>query len=199
MIGSALQPVVTILAEDQAVVREFGSGGGASAMWFAHRFEKAGNYYIRIADYQQSGRAANFYRFKIGNFPLLSRAYPLGLQAGQSREVGLTGWNLKATNVKVVGKPSEGFEDQVRLRPEHAFNELKLAVGTEPEVEAAVANGSVQTAQKVAFPVTINGRLEQPGLASFFQFHASKGQKVIVDVNARRLGSDLDDVSADFG
>ena len=187
MIGSALQPVVTILAEDQAVVREFGNEGGNSAMWFAHRFEKAGTYYIRIADYQQSGRAANFYRFKIGNFPLLGRAYPLGVQAGQTREISLTGWNLKASKVKVTG-----LEDFVLLRPEHAFNELRLAVGVEPELEASPANASIAAAQQVSIPVTVNGKLEKPGVASFFRFHASRSQKVIVEVNARRLGSDLD-------
>ncbi len=185
LIGSVLQPVITLLAEDQAVVKEFGGEGGMSAVMFAHKFEKAGTYYIRVADYQQSGRSANFYRIKVGKFPLAARAYPLGLQAGQTRDIALTGWNLTAAAIKVEGKPSDGLEDAMRVRPNHAFNELKLAVGTEPEVEAA-------TGQTVPVPITINGRLEKTGAAPSYKFHATKGQKLVLEINARRLGSDLD-------
>jgi hypothetical protein len=191
MIGSSLQPVVAILAEDQALVKEFGADGGTDTLWFAHRFEKAGTYYIRVSDYAQSGGGRNFYRIKVGSFPVVTRAYPLGLQAGQSRDEHLYGWNLKPDVVRVDGKPTEGYEDMLRLRPNHAFNEVKLAVGAEAEMEAH-DNGSLEKAQPVSMPVTVNGRLEKPGDFAFYKFTAKKGQKLIVDVNARRLGSDLD-------
>lgn len=192
MIGSSLQPVVAILSEDQAVVKEFGTDGAMDTVWFAHRFEQAGTYYIRISDYAQSGGGGNFYRIKVGNFPIVTRAYPLGVQAGQTLEAHLSGWNLKPDVVRVEGKPSEGYEDLVRLRPNRAFNEVKLAVGPEPEIESAHDNRSVEKAQPVPVPVTVNGRLEKPGDFAFYKFTARKGQKLIVDVDARRLGSDLD-------
>ena len=191
LIGSALQPVITILAEDQSVVKEFGTEGGMGGIWFAHRFEKAGTYYIRVADYQQSGRANNFYRIKVGNFPLVTRTYPLGLQAGHDRGIEVTGWNVPAKLV-VNGKPSEGYEDLIRLRPSRAFNEAKLAVGTEPEIEAGASNGTLDSSQAVAAPVTINGKLSKPGSSAYFKFRARKDEKFILEVAARRLGSDLD-------
>ena len=163
MIGSSLQPVVTILAEDQSVVKEFGADGAMDTLWFAHRFEKAGTYYIRISDYVQSGSGRNFYRIKVGNFPIVSRAYPLGVQAGQSEEAHLYGWNLKPDVFRVEGRPSAGYEDLLRLRPNHAFNEVKLAVGPEPEIESAHDNRSDDKAQPISVPVTVNGRLEKPG------------------------------------
>ena len=36
-----------------------------------HRFAQAGTYYIRVADYQHSGRAGHFYRIITGEFPLV--------------------------------------------------------------------------------------------------------------------------------
>ena len=84
LIGSSLEPVVTILAEDQSVVREFGEKGGMNAIRFAHRFEKAGTYYIRIADYRESGSGGNFYRFIVGSYPLVLSAYPLGVELGKT-------------------------------------------------------------------------------------------------------------------
>jgi hypothetical protein len=192
--GSTLQPVVSILAADQAVLHEYGTSGGMDAEQFAHRFEKAGTYYIRVADYQESGRASNFYRIMVGNFPVVARAYPLGVQRGHERDVTLTGWNLPAGSVKVEGKPSGRFEDATLLRAGHSFNEVKFAVGVEPEVDSEKTNRTVAQAQAVTVPVTINGRLDTKDGApeGYFRFHAKKGEQVIVDVDAERLGSDLD-------
>src|SRR5260370_2077162 len=71
LIGSSLQPVVAILDSGLNTVREFGLDGGVDQLMFAHRFEKAGTYYIRITDYQHGGRASHFYRIVAGEFPLL--------------------------------------------------------------------------------------------------------------------------------
>jgi hypothetical protein len=189
-IGSSLQPVVTILAEDQSVVQEFGASGGTQAIRFAQRFEKAGVYYVRIADYQQSGRGGNFYRFIVSNFPLVLSAFPLGLQAGSTRDIALRGYNVPA-KLRVKGEASEFSEDTILLRPEHSFNQLRLAIGTEPEVDSAASNRSASTAQDVKIPATINGRIEGP-VQNFYRFHARQAEKLVIEVNARRLGSDLD-------
>ena len=92
LIGSSLQPVVTILDADLKVVREFGANGGREQVMFAHRFEKAGVYYVRVADYQHSGRAGHFYRIVAGEFPLVTGAYPLGVRKGAGGEVALRGY-----------------------------------------------------------------------------------------------------------
>ena len=190
-IGSTLSPLIAILAEDQSVLREFGTNGGMDASQFAYRFAKAGTYYVRVADYEQSGKGSNFYRIKIGNFPLVASAYPLGVEAGKSRTVALKGWNLGSQQITVEGKPSQGLEEAVLVRPNHAFNEVKLAVGREPEVDAAPSNTSPEKAQPVTVPVTINGRV---AATHYYRFHAQKGRKYIVDVNARRFGSELDSI-----
>src|SRR5580658_3942274 len=47
LIGSALQPVVTILDADLNTVATFGENGGSEQVMFAQHFAKAGTYYIR--------------------------------------------------------------------------------------------------------------------------------------------------------
>jgi hypothetical protein len=190
LIGSSLQPVVTILTADQSVVHEFGASGGTQANRFAQRFEKAGVYYVRIADYQQSGRGGNFYRFMVSNFPMVSPAFPLGLQTGTTRDIALRGFNVPA-KLRVKGEANEFSEDSILLRPEHSFNQLRLALGTEPEVDSIASNRSVSASQAVSIPVTINGRIDGPA-QNFYRFHARRGEKLVIEVNARRLGSDLD-------
>jgi len=183
LIGSSLEPIVTILAEDQSVVREFGEKGGMDAIRFAHRFDKEGTYYIRIADYRESGSGGNFYRFIVGSYPLVLSAYPLGVELGKTRDVALTGFNVPA-KISAKGEPQELAEDAILLRPEHSFNELRLALSREPEIEPSPG-------QLVPIPATINGRVSSPN-GNTYRFHARKGQKLIVEVGARRLGSDLD-------
>jgi hypothetical protein len=187
MLGSALQPVVSIYDADQALVKEYGLEGGRSAQYFAHRFDKAGAYYIKIADYEEGGSARHFYRIKVGKFPLALAAYPLGVRKGQTAQIALSGYNLGAGKIAVAGEASPEDESAVILRPKvgaaKTFNKVKLALGDEPEVEA-------DAAQSIQAPVTVNGKLL--AAQKDFRFKARKGEKLVLEVNANRLGSPLD-------
>jgi hypothetical protein len=187
MLGSALQPVVSIYDADQALVKEYGLEGGRSAQYFAHRFDKAGAYYIKIADYEEGGSARHFYRIKVGKFPLALAAYPLGVRKGQTAQIALSGYNLGAGKIAVAGEASPEDESAVILRPKvgaaKTFNKVELALGDEPEVEA-------DAAQSIQAPVTVNGKLL--AAQKDFRFKARKGEKLVLEVNANRLGSPLD-------
>jgi hypothetical protein len=126
----------------------------------------------------------------VSNYPLVSSAFPLGLQAGAMRDISLRGFNVPA-KLRVKGEVTELSEDSILLRPEHSFNQLRLAIGTEPEMDSIASNRSASAAQPVAVPVTINGRIAGPA-ENFYRFHARQGEKLVLEVNARRLGSDLD-------
>ncbi len=183
LIGSALQPVVTILDADLNVIATFGENGGSEQTMFAKRFDKAGTYYVRVEDYQRSGRASNFYRIIVGEFPLVLGAFPMGVQSGATADLALRGYHTPA-KLKVEGKPSPDSEDTLTLRPENAFDTVRVALGSEPELQSQ--GGSI------AVPVTINGRIDKPGAENRYRFHASKNEQLTFEVNARRLGSDLD-------
>ena len=60
----------------------------------------------------------------------------------------------------------------------------------DPEGEE-VANDFVETAQTIHVPSTVEGRLQGPE-RDVFSFHATKGQKLVVEVAARRVGSAID-------
>jgi hypothetical protein len=183
LIGSSLQPVVSILDAESNPIRDFGVNGGSEQTMFGHRFEKAGTYYIRVADYQHSGRGSHFYRIIAGDFPLVLGAYPLGLRASSSGDLGLRGIHL-AASLKVDAKPGPESEDSLLLRPQHSFNQVRVALGALPEIESQ--GGAI------SLPITINGRVAAPGADNRYRFHARKGERLVLEVNARRLGSDLD-------
>ena len=186
MLGSALKPVVGIYAADQSLLREF-----EERRPFSYRFEKAGTYYIRVGDYDESGSGGHFYRIKVGKLPVAISAYPLGLLRGKTAEITLTGYNLPA-KLQLKGDPSPEDDRAVIVRPEHSFNRVKLALGDNPEVFSTGANTSVETAQPVNQPVTVNGKLHAK--ENYFRFHALKGENLILEVNASRFGSPLDSI-----
>ncbi len=59
-----------------------------------------------------------------------------------------------------------------------------------PITKSSASNTDQATAQTVAVPAAIEGALTAP--AQYFRFHATAGQKLILDVNARRANSPLD-------
>lgn len=189
-LGSALMPVVAILDAEGNVVKEYTQNA------FAHKFAKAGTHYLRIADYLNTGGGRHFYRLKVGNFPVVSSAYPLGLQQGKTANIQVTGHGLAAKTVAVKGERSAEDDEAAIIRPDTgkpglAFNTVRLAVGIDPEVESTGRNLSTTTAQAITAPVTINGWLEKD---HWFKLAAKKDQRLILEVNARRLGSDLDSI-----
>jgi hypothetical protein len=193
-LGSQLQPVVALLREDGSVIKEFGYDDPQHAERFSFKFDKTGTYYVRIGDYLQSGRAQNFYRYKVGKYPLAVSAFPLGLKRGEQKTVSLLGYHLGDGKLSVKGEASPEDENAAIVRPKignaKSFSRVRLALGDEPEVEASGTNTSVASAQAVGLPVTVNGRMN--ALAHYYRFAARKGQKLVLEVNARRLDSELD-------
>lgn len=178
MLGSALQPVIGVYDTGQNLVKQYDEAR------FAHRFEKAGTYYIRVADYQEGGSARHFYRIMVGRFPLATAAYPLGVQKGRTAEIGLSGYNLPA-KIQVKGEPAPEDERAVIVRPKGAFNRVKLALGDEPEIAAAPG-------QSLPVPATVNAKLTAP--QHDYRFRARKGEKLVFEVAANRFGSELDSI-----
>lgn len=183
MIGSTLQPVISVLREDQSALKELAPEAVNTV-----RFADAGTYYVRITDYQQSGRASHIYRLKVGKFTYVSGAFPLGLKAGSTAQIALQG----AATLPVKAEPSATEPNVVHIRPKGAFNEVALAVGQDPEVMASGANTSVKTAQVIPVSTTINGKIAAAGTENFYKFRAAKGQKIVLEVQAQRFGSQLD-------
>ena len=60
----------------------------------------------------------------------------------------------------------------------------------DPEGEE-VANDFLETAQAIQLPSTVEGRLQGPE-RDVFSFHAKQGQRLVVEVAARRVGSAID-------
>ncbi len=195
-VGSKIKPIIGLLDADHTPVRLGAKSQKRAGRAFAHRFDKAGTYLVRVSDYTKSGGKDHFYRLKVGDYALVESVYPLGVRRGETATIALKGFNLGDGKVEVAGEPSWMGDDRAVIRPDtekgRALNTVKLALGDHPEAEASGDNTAVEKAQHVTFPVTINGRLASG--SHYFRFAAKKDQSVLVDVTAAQVGSKLDSV-----
>jgi len=128
-----------------------------------------------------------------GTFTPLTVSGP-GAAAGKAEE-------KRPFLVELPGETPVGLYT-LRLRsPEGLSNALLFSVGALPEVfeeesrQAAhrALNNSVEGSQALEIPATVNGTLSGPD-RDVYRFEGRKGQRLVIEVEARRAGSALDPV-----
>ncbi|MBT3289414.1 MAG: hypothetical protein HN380_18870 [Victivallales bacterium] len=150
-----------------------------------------GVYDLVVRDAIYRGRDDFVYRIAVGEFPLVTQAFPLGAQVGTAATSTAQGWNMPATAVSLDTRPSATPIRQATVGLEQGFcSEVRYVVDAWPEV----AETESDQAQQVAFPQTVNGRIDRPGDVDAFRFAGRAGQAVVAEVLARRLNSPLDSV-----
>jgi hypothetical protein len=81
---------------------------------------------------------------------------------------------------------------QLRVLTDDGFsNVVKFRVGSYPEESERPPNDDLSQAQDIQIPGTVNGDINGADL-DYYRFNASKGQRLVCDVEARRLGSSVD-------
>jgi WD40 repeat protein len=215
-IGSKLDPVITLSDDSGRVLAE------TSGTAMGHTFEQAGSYMLRVRDVEYRGSGEMFYRVNLGDVPVITDVFPLGLARGSESDVQVSGVNLgdvKWVKVKAAenAEPGSRVDVPLKLAAPSPFGyaaplrSASLVVGEFAEsIEQESphpnpsprergegqgvrgANDDPAGAAAVPTPATVNGRIEKPGDVDLFRFAAKKGQRLIVDVNARRIGSPLD-------
>jgi hypothetical protein len=183
--GSKLEPVVQLADETGRVLAESTNG------LLGYRVPKDGTYAVGVRDRDFRGGATMTYRLTVGDLPVVTAVFPLGLQRGTEADIHVEGVNLGGTKTVRVKAPADAAPGtrlplKVETQKGPALGSLGVVVG---EFAEAQATGKADT---VAVPGTANGRLAEPGDTATWKFAAKKGQRLVVEVNARRLGSPLD-------
>src|SRR6185436_10818061 len=66
-----------------------------------HTFAKAGTYALGVRDRELRGGASMSYRLNIGELPIVTAVFPLGLKQGSEAEIRVDGVFLDTNRVKV--------------------------------------------------------------------------------------------------
>ena len=156
-----------------------------------------GDYIAEIHDSIYRGREDFVYRLTVGELPVITSIFPLGGKAGTRTAIQTYGWNLPTA--KVVedfagvnkAKPAGLYPVSVR-KDGFVSNAMDFKLDSLPEATAKPSAGGKAKAQRVKLPVIVNGRLAYPGEAALFRFDGARGEEIVAEVVARRLGSPLD-------
>jgi hypothetical protein len=195
-IRSRLNAVLTLMDRTGRVLARANASGSRPEPLLGYRFSAGGIHGIQIQDFGHAGGADVYYRLNIGAFPVVTAAYPLGLRQGSSAEVTLSGFNLgPRRRIRVTAPAAPASWGKTMPLPGPWLTAPRLAIGQDPETAAVDLHDTPGQSQRVPVPVTINGRIGGKAgapAAAEFRFAARRGQRLVLEVAARRLGSPLD-------
>jgi len=145
-----------------------------------------GDYTVELRDVVYRGRGDFVYRLTIAERPYVTDVFPLGGKRGTEVAVEYRGVNLTAARGTVKVPAGAGRCITVNGLP---FGASDLAA-----VREAEPNDAFERAQRITAPVVVDGRIDKPGDVDYFVFSAKKDDKLVLQVQARRLGSPMDSV-----
>ncbi|HEX4231541.1 MAG TPA: hypothetical protein VHZ07_22925 [Bryobacteraceae bacterium] len=204
-LGSRLESLLVLHDSSGKILAEAGENDNSPDAVLVHKLPAQGVYRVSIMDREKGGGPNHFYRINVGPLPYITGVFPLGVRAGEPASVSINGVNLGGSHQLQVHPPkwAEGWTTMpldMKSGPQWSLNKVTLAVGNEPEIPEREPNNTPQNAQVLSLPVTINGHIDTGTTVGgksdedYFRFHASKGQRLDIEVAAARLGSPLDSV-----
>jgi WD40 repeat protein len=189
-IGSKLEPIMELTDAAGQMLVESDNG------LLGYICHQAGMYSLGIRDRQFRGGKEMNYRLQVGEIPIITGVFPLGVQRGAESVVRLHGVNLgeiRTVGIKAPANAAVGSKLPVQFLHGTPLGNPNVMVDEFPEIVAPEdLNPSAGSAPSVPIPGTANGRITSPGMTETWRFQAKKGQRLILEVSARRLGSPLD-------
>lgn len=180
-----------------------------------HRFDRAGEYVLRVSGFREGGSAAAEYRLVMGGVPYARYLYPAGGRRGSQVTVSFTGVNLsRADGLEMDGQRVPVYI--VDRKPERLIARLSLPSSLDPgmyrirlksgdvelpgalpfvvsDFEEIVLNGTPVSKPVALDPVrVVNGIIAQPKQADEFWIEAGAGDRVMLQGDAMSLGNFLD-------
>lgn len=201
-IGSQADVKVSVIAPDGKELASNDDFRGERDSLLVYRPAQDGPVLVRVTDTNADGGWTHIYRATIGEVPVVTSVYPLGRPRGSAAAVHVNGANLHGAIRGGVGAP---IDDRPNAAPVHVsglahdlVNAVEIAVGRYPELQEREGNDTIAAAQLLSPPVTVNGRIDSARRGGtdvdVFRVSARKGQQLVIQVAADRLGSALDSV-----
>jgi hypothetical protein len=154
-----------------------------------------GEYLVEVKDALYRGRDDFVYRLSIGEMPYITHIFPLGGPRNSTAEIELHGVNLPTDQLRLDLPGDSPARRWVQLTAEEfTSNALPFAVGDLPEIRESEPNNSLEKANRIQSPLTVNGRIDPGGDVDYYVFSAEAKQTLVMEVHARRLDSPMDSI-----
>jgi hypothetical protein len=153
---------------------------------------QTGDYTLEIKDAIYRGREDFVYRISIGEIPFVRSIFPLGGTKGKRTKVELDGVNLSKSTikVKVPNKSENKMYFYVEGKGLHS-NSIAFGSSDEDEINEEKNNG-FSNPMFIPQNTIVNARIQNAGEEDWYRIDGEKGQSVVIELKAHRLGSLLD-------
>ncbi len=192
-----VDPIITIRDAQTNSTLASVDNSYAADPFLAREFQP-GEYLLEVRDVRYSGNRYWNYSIEINDRPFVSHVYPSAVAKGQKVDLQLVGSHLPASRTVAWQAPAdvEPCTINVSLPIESGFsNPVAVVLSDLPvAVESAEDNNTADTAQPVSIPGAVSGRIESEADIDCYSFEAKKGDKLNVEVKARRNWSGLDSI-----
>lgn len=199
-LGSNADAAIAVLDERGGPIAANDDFGIARDPLLVYRPDRDREVFVRVTDNNQGGGGRHHYRLTIGEVPVVTSVFPLGQPGSGGAALKVTGANLGASPAARAGSPLPerpavapvaipGLGREPVARPE-------VALGTFREVAERESNDTTARAQPLSAPITVNGRVHSTSGADVdvYRVEMTKGQTLVAEIEAQRLGSALDSV-----
>ncbi len=182
-------PVLTVSDSAGTILAE-----GGTVLGF--RVPKDGVYAVGLRDREYRGGAEYTYRLHAGPIPVVTGVFPLAARRGQTSAVSVEGVNIGAGTplsvpVTVPGEAPVGSRVPV---PVTANGEAALGSPAVVVSEFDAVAIDPRTGADLRVPGSADGVLTRPDESPTVRFPARRGERLVVEVLARRAGSPVDPV-----
>ncbi len=215
-LGSSLNARLTLTAETGQTLASVTRQPWKTEVVLSHRFAAAGKCFLRVEDRDNTGGGNHFYYIHAGAFPYVTGVYPLGLKSldgGPPSDDQVQAIEVRGANLPVGTKITPIAESSTRLMAldtpaGKTLNTARYEASPFPEYVEVEPNDSPAEARHLPIPGAISGKISlslSPTLlvsptsparpdTDHITFDARKGERLTIEVLARRLGSPLDSV-----
>jgi hypothetical protein len=192
-LGSRLDPTVRLRGPDGREVAYCDDfpGLGADCM-LAHTFQSDGKYILEVRDANYQGGPQYFYRVRIGDFPLVTCAFPVAARRGTDRaRFSLEGPAGARVDQTILNLPENLTRLPIGVRYPGGMGSgaASVLVTDAPDFAATEPNHQPISAAKISLPCAVSGHFQVSGQKDFYAFDARRGDRVFLRGQTRSIGS----------
>ena len=158
-----------------------------------YKIPSDGEFHVKVHDSIYRGREDFVYRITIGELPFITGISPLGAKAGSTTEVTFMGGNLRDQFKQRFTAPEKpGLISLNATVGPWTSNSIPFQIDDFAEESEREPNDRLGVGMQLKPPIVINGRIDAPRDADYYQVKGRGNKPTVFEVFARRLGSPLD-------
>jgi hypothetical protein len=193
-LGSRMDGVLRLLTSDGREVAYCDDSPGAeSDPRIVCVIPSDGEFLIELRDVNYEGGADYRYRLRVGDFPLIAAALPLGAARGREAKFSIDKLDGGSANTVDVKMPRDLPRAWVNVKG-RGSGFFPVVSDDTPDVVGREDNTAAASATPLSIPSAVSGRFDKPGVRRFYGIAAKKGDRLTVRARTRSLGLSCDAV-----